>query len=148
MKVTRDPPASSTVPFSTRSIAYPTPETLTKAVHRRRYKVLSLFSFGGSIGLIFDLAIRVFGIFSLKELGRSRFWNTLSRHSQQRGPEYIRRCILQCEPQLGGGGPILPTLFPPLPEQDEDTQETLPPSISEEEIKEVSDKRVSAGENI
>jgi len=119
-----------------------------KVVPRRRYKVLSLFSFGGSIGLILNIAIRVFGIFALAELRRSRFWNTLSRHSQQRGPEYIRRCNLQREPDLGSNDLVLPDLFPPLPEQDEDTQETLPTSINEEEIKEVSDKRVSAGMNV
>lgn len=84
-------------------------------------------------------AIWIFGIFALAELHRTRFWGTLSRQFQQRGPDYVERCTIQNETQCNADDDaISPALFPPLPELDPDTEE-VPPFVSEEDIKEVSD---------
>lgn len=84
-------------------------------------------------------AIRIFGIFTLAELHRSRFWNTLGRQSERRSSDYIERCTFRNEPQGGANdNVILPATFPALPEQDGDIQEASPLD-SDEDIKEVGD---------
>lgn len=84
-------------------------------------------------------AIRIFGIFTLAELHRSRFWNTLGRQSERRSSDYVERCAFRNEPQAGAGdNVILPAMFPSSPEQDEDIQE-FTPLTGEEDIKEVGD---------
>lgn len=84
-------------------------------------------------------AIWIFGIFTLAQLQRTRFWDTISRQFQQRGPNYIERCIIQREPHLiAEDDAISPAVFPPLPELDPDTED-LSLSVSEEDMKEVCD---------
>ena len=82
--------------------------------------------------------IWIFGIFALAELQRRRFWHTLSQQIQQRGPDYVERCIIQKETQLGSDHDVTsPALFPPFPELDPDAENTSP-SVNEEDIKDVS----------
>jgi hypothetical protein len=92
-------------------------------------------------------AIWIFGIFALAELHWTRFWDILSRQFQQRGPDYVERCIIQTELQLGADDDsIPPALFPPPPELDPDTEGTLS-LANEEELNEVSDPRASFEQN-
>jgi len=82
----------------------------------------------------------MFGIFTLAQLHRRRFWNNLSWQLQRRGPEYIERCTPRNQPLSDGDDVILPENFPPLSYQVED----VPPDeslvkVSEEDMKEVSE---------
>jgi hypothetical protein len=84
--------------------------------------------------------IRVFGIFTHAQLGRERFWDTLSRQLQQQGPEYVRRCTFRNEPLSTGDNVVLPAQFPLLPFQFEDVpQGDSLVKVREEDIKKVSE---------
>lgn len=68
-------------------------------------------------------------------MSHGRFWDTLSRQLENKGPEYVARCTLMEEP---GGTAILPASFPQLPVQE--IQEITPlVNVCEEDLKNVSE---------
>ena len=83
--------------------------------------------------------IRMFGIFTEAQLGRERFWDTVSRQLQHRGPDYVERCTFRNEPLSIGDNAILPAQFPPLPPQVEDIPQDDLLKVREEDIKNVSE---------
>ena len=83
--------------------------------------------------------IRMFGIFTHAQLGRVRFWDSFSRQLQQRGPDYIERCIFRNKPLTIGDNVILPAVFPPLSHHDQDiSQAATLVKVREEDMKNVS----------
>jgi len=84
--------------------------------------------------------IRMFGTFAYAQLIRGRFWDTLSRQLQHRGPDYVERCTFRNEPLSTDDNIILPARFPPLPPfQVEDVPQDEPlAKVREEDIKNVS----------
>ena len=83
--------------------------------------------------------IRMFGIFTHAQLGRVRFWDSFSRQLQQRGPDYIERCIFRNKPLTIGDNVILPAVFPPLSHHDQDVlQAATLVKVREEDMKNVS----------
>ena len=48
-------------------------------------------------------------------MDHGRFWDTLSRQLQNKGPDYIARCTLRNKPLNTGDNVILPASFPRLP---------------------------------
>ena len=82
----------------------------------------------------------MFGIFTHAQLDHGRFWDSLSRQLQQKGPEYIERCIFRNKPLTTGDNVILPAIFPPLstPVQDIPEVGSLI-KVREEDMKNVSE---------
>jgi hypothetical protein len=81
----------------------------------------------------------MFGIFTHAQLRRGRFWDSLSRQLQQRGPDYIERCTFRNAPLSTGDYVILPALFSSSPYQVQDIPQVAPlVKVSEEDMKEVS----------
>ena len=85
--------------------------------------------------------IRMFGIFTHAQLGRGRFWDTLSRQLQHRGSDYVKRCTFRNEPLSNSDNVILPARFLPLQQfQVEDVPQDKPlVKVREEDIKNVSE---------
>lgn len=83
--------------------------------------------------------IRMFGIFTHAQLDHGRFWDSLSRQLQQKGPEYVERCTFRNKPLTTGDNVILPAVFPPLqnPNQDVPDAGSLI-KLREEDMKNVS----------
>ena len=84
--------------------------------------------------------IRMFGIFTHAQLGRGRFWDTLSRQLEHRGPDYVERCTFQNGLQSTGDFvTILPVVFPLLKHQVQDAPQAAKlDKVREEDIKNVS----------
>ena len=81
----------------------------------------------------------MFGIFTHTQLRRGRFWDSLSRQLQQRGPDYIERCTFRNTPLSTGDYVILPAMFSSSPYQVQDIPQVAPlVKVSEEDMKEVS----------
>lgn len=82
----------------------------------------------------------MFGIFTHAQLDHGRFWDSLGRQLQQKGPEYIERCTFRNKPVTTGDNVILPAVFPPLsnPVQDVPEAGSLV-KVREEDMKNVSD---------
>jgi hypothetical protein len=57
-------------------------------------------------------------------MDHGRFWDTLSRQLENRGPEYVARCTFREKPLSAGDCVILPASFPQLPVQE--IQESAP----------------------
>lgn len=83
--------------------------------------------------------IRMFGIFTHAQLDHGRFWDSLSRQLQQRGPAYIERCTFRNKPLTTGDNVILPAVFPPLPTQVQDIPAGSLVKVREEDMKNVSE---------
>jgi len=82
----------------------------------------------------------MFGVFTHAQLDHGRFWDSLSRQLQQRGPDYIERCTFRNKPLNTGDNVIQPAVFPPLPDQVQDTpQAAYLVKLREEDMKNVSD---------
>lgn len=82
----------------------------------------------------------MFGIFTHAQLDHGRFWDSLSRQLQQRGPDYIERCTFRNKPLNAGDNVILPAVFPPLPDPAQDTPQAAPlVKVREEDMKNVSE---------
>lgn len=82
----------------------------------------------------------MFGIFTHAQLDHGRFWDSLSRQLQLRGPDYIERCTFRNKPLNTGDNVIQPAVFPPLPDQVQDTpQAAYLVKLGEEDMKNVSD---------
>ena len=93
------------------------------------------------ISIIYDSqVIRMFGIFTHAQLDHGRFWDSLSRQLQQRGPGYIERCTFRNKPLNPGDNVILPAVFPPLPDPTQDIpQASHLVKVREEDMKNVSE---------
>jgi len=71
-------------------------------------------------------------------MDRGRFWDTLSQQLENRGPDYIERCIFRNLPS-GTRDSILPASFPPLPIQE--VQDSVPlVKAREEDLQNVCEK--------
>ena len=71
-------------------------------------------------------------------MGRGHFWDTLSQQLENKGPDYVGRCIFRNLP-LGAGDSILPASFPPLPIQE--VQDSAPLiKAREEDLQNVCEK--------
>jgi len=82
----------------------------------------------------------MFGIFTHAQLDHGRFWDSLSRQLQQRGPDYIERCTFRNKPLNTGDNVILPAVFPPLSDPAQDTPQTAQlVKVREEDLKNVSE---------
>ena len=82
----------------------------------------------------------MFGIYTLTQLHHGRFWDSLSRQLQQKGPDYIERCTFRNKPLSTADNVILPAVFPPLLSQTQDTpQITQLVKVSEEDMMDVSE---------
>ena len=82
----------------------------------------------------------MFGIFTLEQLHHGRFWDTLSRQLQQRGPDYIERCTFRNKPLSAADNVILPAVFPLSPSQARGMPQITPlVKVSEEDMKGVSE---------
>ena len=69
-------------------------------------------------------------------MDHGRFWDTLSRQLQKKGPDYIARCTFRNKPLNTGDNVILPASFPQLPIQE--VQEVAPViDACEEDLKNV-----------
>jgi hypothetical protein len=81
----------------------------------------------------------MFGIFTHAQLDHGRFWDSLSRQLQQKGPEYIERCTFRNKPLTTGDNVILPGVFPPLPNSVQDIPEAAASlvKVREEDMKNV-----------
>lgn len=80
----------------------------------------------------------MFGIFTHAQLDHGRFWDSLGRQLQQRGPEYVERCTFRNKPLSNGDNVILPAVFPPLPNPAQDIPQVLQfIKIREEDMKDV-----------
>ena len=83
-------------------------------------------------------------------MDRVRFWDTLSRQLENKGPEYAARCTLGNSPSNAGDSSIPPASFHTL--SIEEVQETTPlVKVCEEDLKNVSVQfcpEVSIGVNI
>lgn len=64
-------------------------------------------------------------------MDRARFWDTLSRQLENKGPEYVARCAFKEKPLSTGDCVILPASFPQLPVQE--IQESAPLANDREE---------------
>lgn len=81
----------------------------------------------------------MFGIFTHAQLDHGRFWDSLSRQLQQRGPDYINRCTFRNKPLNIGDNVISPAVFPPLPDLVQDIPQTAHlVKVREEDMKNVS----------
>lgn len=81
----------------------------------------------------------MFGIFTHAQLDHGRFWDSLSRQLQQRGPDYIERCTFRNKPLNTGDNVILPAVFPPLPDLVQDIPSAAHlVKVREEDMKDVS----------
>jgi hypothetical protein len=81
----------------------------------------------------------MFGIFTHAQLDHGRFWDSLSRQLQQKGPVYIERCTFRNKPLTTGDNVILPAVFPPLHNTVQDTPEVGSlVKVREEDMKNVS----------
>lgn len=122
---------------------YLIPGTLTTFILRTNVKVRTLLLFPqylGEVDLSALTAIWIYGIFTLAEIHRTRFWDTLSHLLKQRGQDYVDRCTIRTDPRITDNV-VSPIQFPPLPELDPDA-EGASPSVSEEDMKEVSNTLV------
>ena len=71
-------------------------------------------------------------------MDRGHFWDTLSQQLQNKGPDYIDRCIFRNLPS-GARDSILPASFPPLPIQE--VQDSVPlVKACEEDLQNVCEK--------
>jgi hypothetical protein len=83
----------------------------------------------------------MFGIFTPAQLHRRRFWDILSRQLEQRGSEYIGRCTFRNASLSASDNVILPALFPSSLDQVQHVPQAAQPiKVSEEDIKEVSER--------
>ena len=57
-------------------------------------------------------------------MNHGRFWDTLSRQLENKGPEYVARCIFMEKSPNSVDGVVLPASFPQLPVQE--IQESAP----------------------
>ena len=81
----------------------------------------------------------MFGVFTHAQLDHGRFWDSLSRQLQQKGPDYIERCTFRNRPLSTGDNVILPAVFPPLPNQTQDIPQAVQfVKVREEDLKNVS----------
>jgi len=81
----------------------------------------------------------MFGIFTHAQLDHGRFWDSLSRQLQQRGPDYIDRCTFRNKPLNTGDNVISPAVFPPLPDPVQDIPQAAHfVKVREEDMKNVS----------
>ena len=72
-------------------------------------------------------------------MDHGRFWDTLSRQLQNKGPDYIARCTFRNRPLNTGDNVILPARFPQLPVQE--VQETVPlVKVCEEDLNNVRER--------
>ena len=70
-------------------------------------------------------------------MDHGRFWDTLSRQLQNRGPDYVARCNFRNKPLSTGDNVVLPASFPQLPVKE--VQEIVPlVKACEEDMKNVS----------
>lgn len=82
----------------------------------------------------------MFGIFTHAQIDHGRFWDSLGRQLQQKGPDYVERCTFRNKPLATGDNVILPAVFPPLPNQTQDIQEAGSLiKVREEDMKNVSE---------
>ena len=72
-------------------------------------------------------------------MDHGRFWDTLSRQLENKGPEYTARCTFRNKPLNTGDNVILPARFPQLPVQE--VQETVPlVKVCEEDLNNVRER--------
>jgi hypothetical protein len=72
-------------------------------------------------------------------MDHGRFWDTLSRQLENKGPEYVARCAFKEKPLSTGDCVILPASFPQLPVQE--IQESAPlVKVREEDLKNVRER--------
>ena len=77
-------------------------------------------------------------------MDHGRFWDTLSRQLQNKGPDYIARCTFRNKPVNTGDNVILPASFPQSPVQE--IQETAPiVKVREEDLKNVGPALPNSG---
>jgi hypothetical protein len=81
----------------------------------------------------------MFGIFTHAQLDHGRFWDSLGRQLQQRGPDYIERCTFRNKPLSAGDNVILPAVFPPLP----NLSQGIPKAVQLVKVREEDMKNVS-----
>ena len=81
----------------------------------------------------------MFGVFTHAQLDHGRFWDSLSRQLQQKGPKYIERCTFRNKPLTTGDNVILPAVFPSLSNPTQETPEAASLiKVREEDMKNVS----------
>jgi len=69
-------------------------------------------------------------------MDHGRFWDTLSRQLQNKGPEYTARCAFRNKPLNTGDNVVLPASFPQLPIRE--AEEITPlVKVCEEDLKNV-----------
>lgn len=95
------------------------------------------FSSTGKISLILAV-IRIFGVFNQTQFNHGEYWDNLSQQLQQRGLDYVERCIFRNKPT--DDGVISPAFFPPLPYHVQSIPQTTPlVKIREGNMKNVSE---------
>ena len=69
-------------------------------------------------------------------MNHGRFWDTLSRQLENKGPEYVARCTFREKPLITGDYVILPASFSQLPVQEIQESEPLV-KVREEDLENV-----------